>query len=215
VWEDRGLAIVSLQSLLFGRPDLQLFGDRAARMAFSDHLRRTMDLASELGARVLVFGSPKNRLRGTEPMPQALATARDVLYELGEHAQSRGTVLCIEANPPAYGCDFVTSTAEAVELCKAIDHPGVRVNGDLGGMTMGNEPPAAAIEQAAPWLAHFHASEPALAELGAGSADHESASAGLRAASYTGWVSIEMRAAGEGGNVAAVARAVHRARQMY
>ena len=35
-WEDRGLRIVSLQSLLFGRPELQLFGSDAVRAALAD-----------------------------------------------------------------------------------------------------------------------------------------------------------------------------------
>jgi len=67
-WDDRGLTIVSLQSLLFGRPDLQLFGDDTVRRAMLDYLRGMVDLAVALGAGVLVFGSPKNRLRGELPL---------------------------------------------------------------------------------------------------------------------------------------------------
>ena len=63
-WEDRGLQIVSLQSLLFGRSDLQLFGDDGVRAALADYLRRVIDFGAPLGAHALVFGSPKNRLRG-------------------------------------------------------------------------------------------------------------------------------------------------------
>jgi sugar phosphate isomerase/epimerase len=81
-------------------------------------------------------------------------------------------------------------------------------------MTMADEDITAALAHAAPYLAHFHASEPQLAELGA-AADHASAAAGLAAIGYAGWVSIEMRAAGVGGNVAAVERAVKRAQTLY
>jgi sugar phosphate isomerase/epimerase len=213
-WQDRGLQIVSLQSLLFGRPDLQLFGDAASRSALFDFLRRTIDLAAGLGAPVLVFGSPKNRQRGDLSLPDATAIASDVFRDLGVHAHAQGAALCIEANPPGYGCDFITTTAEAADLCRTIDHPGVRLNGDLGGMMMADECPAAAIEYAAPYLAHFHASEPQLVEFGA-SADHAGAAAGLAAIRYGGWVSIEMRAAGGSGNVAAVERAIERAMKTY
>ena len=213
-WEDRGIAVVSLQSLLFGRPELQLFGTESSRMAMLDHLRRTVDFAALLGARALVFGSPTNRRRDDTPLHDALAVAGNFLRAVGEYAHDRGTALCIEANPPAYGCDFVTTTAEAVELCRAIDHPGVRVNGDLGGMTLSHEDIAESIARAAPVLGHFHASEPHLAETGS-EADHAGAGAALRAAGYGEWVSIEMRATGRGENVAAVARALKRAKADY
>lgn len=211
-WEDRGVAIVSLQSLLFGRPDLQLFGSDSSRAAMSDHLRRTIDFAAALGARALVFGSPRNRQRGEMPLADALDIAREFLCALGAYAHEHDTAFCIEANPPEYGCDFITTTAEAVELCRSINHSGVRVNGDLGGMTLAHEDVAHSIALAAPMLGHFHASEPHLAGTGT-LADHAQAGAALREARYDGWVSIEMRAGGE--NVAGVSRALRRARTDY
>ena len=39
-WEDRGLPIVALQALLFGRPELVLFGDAATRRRLSAASRR-------------------------------------------------------------------------------------------------------------------------------------------------------------------------------
>jgi sugar phosphate isomerase/epimerase len=213
-WEDRGLEIVSLQALLFGRPDLQLFGTEASRAAMSDYLRRVIDFAATLGAYALVFGSPKNRIRGTLSATEATAIATDFFRDLGAHAHAQRTAICIEANPPAYGCDFITTTREAVDLCRAIDHPGVRVNADLGGMTISGESPAETLPLARDVIGHFHASEPHLAELGAG-ADHASAASGLASINYDGWISIEMRAVGGDGNVAAVDRALRVARKAY
>lgn len=213
-WEERGIGIVSLQSLLFGRPELQLFTSDSSRAAMLDHLRRTVDFAALVGARALVFGSPQNRRRGDKPLHDAQAIAADFLHAVGEYAYDRGAALCIEANPPEYGCDFVTTTTEAVELCRAVRHPGVRVNGDLGGMTLAREDVAASIALAAPMLGHFHASEPHLAATGS-IADHRGAGAALRAAGYEGWISIEMRSSGSEENVAAVARAVRRVKADY
>lgn len=213
-WEDRGLEIVSLQALLFGQPDLQLFGTHASRAAMLDYLRRVIDFAAMVGAHALVFGSPKNRVRGALGIAEATAIATEFFRDVGAHAHAQRTVICIEANPPAYGCDFVTTTREAVDLCRAIDHPGVRVNADLGGMTMSGESPTEAIRLARDVIGHVHASEPNLAELGAG-ADHERAASALAAINYDGWVSIEMRATRGGDNVAAVERAVRLAKRSY
>ena len=71
-WEERGLRIVSMQSLLFGRPDLQLFGDTrtSAQPTFS---YGRSSFGANLGAHALVFGSPRNRVRG-----DAFAGRRDV-----------------------------------------------------------------------------------------------------------------------------------------
>ena len=114
-WEDRGLRAVSLQALLFGRGDLQLFADERSRSQLSDYLRQAIDFAAALGAHALVFGSPKNRVRGDMPLSKATEIATGFFRDLGEHAHARGAALCIEANPPEYGCDFVTTTAEAID----------------------------------------------------------------------------------------------------
>jgi sugar phosphate isomerase/epimerase len=212
-WEDRGLRIVSLQSLLFGRPDLQLFGTAGVRAALADYLRRVIDCGALLGAHALVFGSPKNRVRGSLDLNEANAVAADFFRELGEHAFAHHVAVCIEANPPEYGCDFVTTTAEAVALCAMVDHPGVRLNADLGGMTLAGDDPGTTIRSAREFVAHVHASEPHLAELGA-SADHNAAATALREISYDGWVSVEMRAAARD-NASVVERAVRAARAAY
>ena len=213
-WETRGLPIVSLQSLLFGRPDLQLFGDDSSRAVLLDYLRRIIDLAAALGARALVFGSPKNRVRGSLSLHDAGLIASDFFRALGDHAASREVVFCIEANPPTYGCDFITTTAEAVELCKLVAHPAIRVNADLGGMTISGENVGREVRAADEFIGHFHASEPQLGELGVG-ADHTVAARALDEIGYRHWVSIEMRAPGDGENVAAIARVVRHAKEAY
>jgi sugar phosphate isomerase/epimerase len=216
-WEDRGLPIVSIQSLLFGRPDLQLFGGAGSRADMLDYLRGIIELGAALGARALVFGSPKNRIRGALPMADALEISGDFFRVIGEHARDHAVVFCVEANPPAYGCDFITTTQEAVDLCLVVNHPAIRLNADLGGITMSNEDVRSTLRAAESFVGHFHASEPNLAELGA-AADHAAAADALKAVRYSGWVSIEMRAAGRAGdktNIAAVGRAVRRAKEAY
>lgn len=210
-WAERGLRIVAMQSLLFGHPELQLFGDTAAAM--QDYLRRMIAFGAEVGAHALVFGSPKNRRRGSLPIDDAMHRAADFFRPLGDFAAQHGVQLCIEANPAAYGCDFITTTAEAAALCRAIDSPGIAVNGDLGGMTISQEPLSSTIADAADVFGHFHASEPDLALLGAG-ADHAAAAAALATAGYRRWVSIEMRAA-SGSNTENVRAAVRAAKAAY
>jgi sugar phosphate isomerase/epimerase len=207
-----------MQALLFGRPDLELFGP--TRRQLSEYLYRVIELGAGLGAKALVFGSPKNRLLGSLPLADAMASAVEFFRGVGDVAAQHGVVIAIEANPPEYGGDFVTRTSEAVELCRAVANAGVGVNGDLGGMTMSGDEPAATLAAARDCLVHFHASEPNLVELGTASADHAAAAAALRAWGYTGWVAIEQRGVPKtettrSANVAAVERAVRFVKSVY
>lgn len=213
-WAKRGLSIVAMQALLFGRSDLQLFGSSVVRRALREYMTGLIEMAHGLGAQALVFGSPKNRKRGKMPIAEANEIAGEFFRELGAVAASRGCVICIEPNPPSYDCDFVNTTAEAVALCQAIRSNGVRVNGDVGAMVTLDEDPAAVIESADGWFGHFHASEPQLAEIT--DSDHQrQAAAALGENEYGGWISIEMRAAAAGSRVDAIARAAERVSRLY
>ena len=213
-WEDRGLPIVAMQSLLFGRPELQLLAGERERGALLDHLRTVADFAAGVGAHGLVFGSPKNRVRGDRPLDESMSLARDLFRALATHSRELGVTFCIEANPPEYDCDFITTTPDAVELCRRIDDPSVGVNIDLGGIIIAGEDPADSIAQAAPFVRHVHASEPQLAGL-ASTAVHERAAAALRDIEYSGWISIEMRAAAPADQLAALERAIRLVTSAY
>ena len=213
-WEKRGLSIVAMQALLFGRADLQLFGSATVRRALREYLTAIIEMAHGLGAHALVFGSPKNRKRGKMPLDEATGIATEFFRELGAIAVSRGCVICIEPNPPAYDCDFINTTAEAVALCERIGSRGVKVNGDAGAMATNAEDPAATIAASAAWFGHFHASEPGLAEVADGPV-HRAAGPALSATGWDGWVSIEMRSASESSHADAVARAADKVRRLY
>jgi sugar phosphate isomerase/epimerase len=191
-WEDRGLPIVAMQALLFGRGDLALFGDTAARHRLFEHLAAIIDLAAALGARRLVFGSPKQRARGELGPAEAEALAIPFFRELGMRAADRGVWLCIEGNPGQYGCDFLVDSRQVIRFVERVDQRGLGVHLDTGGMKLVGESPAAVIAAAGPRWRHFHASEPHLVPLGDGGVDHAAVAAVLRASGYAGHVSVEM-----------------------
>lgn len=192
-WEARGLPVVAMQALVFGRPDLVLFGDAGAREALAAHLRGMIDLAADLGAHALVFGSPRNRARGTLALEEAFEVAAPFFAALGDHAAARGTALCIEAIPPEYGCDFVTTAADAAALVARGGSSGFRLHLDAGGMQLTGDA-LASIARFGGDAAHFHVSEPGLAPVGSSATDHAALAGALRGSGYAGWASVEMRA---------------------
>ena len=92
-WKSYGIEIVALQSMLFARPDLKLFESSELHEEAKQYLAEFLRLAGDMGARRLVFGSPKNRQRGTMPAEEADAIAQQFFAELGEaavHAHAMG-----------------------------------------------------------------------------------------------------------------------------
>lgn len=187
-FEKHGLPVVAMQALLFNKPDLKVFGTPVEQAALQEHLRAMATLAAGLGAKVLVFGSPKNRLRGSLTPAQAAEKAVPFFRSLGKIAEDLGVAFGMEANPPAYGCDWLTTLDEAAAFVREVASPGVALHGDAGGMIMtGQSPPPFPAS-----LVHHHASEPELAPLTIRQ-EHKQIADWLRQTGHTGWISIEMR----------------------
>jgi sugar phosphate isomerase/epimerase len=106
-WQSRGIQIVAMQALLYGRPDLTIFQDAQKRKETFEYLSGMVELGSKLDARVLVFGSPKNRSIGNLEFQEAEEIALSFFYNLGEVAARHGVMFCIEPNPTVYNCDFI------------------------------------------------------------------------------------------------------------
>jgi sugar phosphate isomerase/epimerase len=194
-WDRRELRVVALQALLFGRPDLTVFG--AARDATLHYLSGVIRLAARLGASVLVFGSPRNRARGSLTLAKAWPLAVDFFRSLGDVAGKAGTCLCIEPNPPRYGADFVTTSVEALQLVGEVGSAGFGLHLDAACARLAGEDFPARIRASARWLRHVHLSEPDLAPLhDGGTVDLPAIASALRDISYSGYVSIEMKPAG-------------------
>ncbi len=203
---NRGISIVSLQALHFGHPELTVFENPEIRKKTLDHTKRCIDLASELEAKALVFGSPKNRLINDMNYAEAETIAIDFFTELGNYAKAHNTAICIEPNPRDYGADFITRTEEAVNLVRIVNNDGFRLNLDTSTMTLNNEDYEKEITHAFPRIGHIHISEPML-ELVSGREDnshHDVIAGTLRSLNYEGWISIEMKSGLTDSNVSSV-----------
>jgi D-psicose/D-tagatose/L-ribulose 3-epimerase len=191
-WEARGLPIVAAQALLFGRPELTLFDAADGRERTIAYLSRIIRLCGRLGAKALVFGSPKNRLIGSRDRSVVWPIAVEAFTRLGETAVAESTCVVMEANPPDYGADFVTRASDAIDLVRAVNHLGFRLHLDTACMTLAGDPPSS-IAAGIDMLRHFHVSEPQLGVVGRGSVRHAEFATVLHECGYDGWVSIEMR----------------------
>jgi sugar phosphate isomerase/epimerase len=209
-----GLVVSSLQALLFGRPELQLLGEQTVFAAMLEHIRRVSEVAAQLGGRVMVFGSPRNRLRGKMAADAAWAMARERLGLLGEIAAAADVAIGVEPVPAFYGGDFLTVWQDVLRMVEEVASPGLQVHLDTGCVSLGGGAIQAAVDACAHSLAHFHAAQPQLGPFDDPTPTHAQAGAALQRIGYERWVAIEMREQ-PGDPLAAVAQAVRFVRSAY
>lgn len=189
---EQSFEVPALQAILYGKPEARLF-EAHGEAVLLDHFARVAGIASGLEARVAVLGAPSQRDRGGRSWPRALEHAAGVLRKAAVLFHDQGCCLCIEPNPRRYGCNFVNTAAEGIELVAAVDHPGFRLHLDAAGMHLEGEHLASVLPAALPLLRHFHLSEPDLGDFRRPTVPHTDNVRGLRAAGYAGWCSVEMR----------------------
>lgn len=188
-----GLVIPSFQAILFGKPDLQLLGEEHAFKAMKTHMARVAELAVAAGARVMVFGAPKNRLAMGRSVEAAEELAKDRLHELADVVWAEGVSIGLEAVPVDYGGEIIKDYLSSLEIVREVGHPGLVFHLDAACTWLAGDSLASAITDAAEELRHFHISEPGLKDFSNPSHYHNDAGAALRRVRYAGWTSIEMR----------------------
>lgn len=218
-WRQHGFDIAACQSLLYGHPELEVFGPPAVREATLEYLGAMIRLGGWLGAGVLVFGSPANRRSGSLSLAERERTALDFFRAAGELAVAANTVLCIEPNPAEYGADWILSVKEGAAFVEMVGHPGIGLLVDAGGLALAHDT-GADVERAVRGVGvrHVHASEPFLSPLGATdvmAATHANLASTLRGAGYRGMVSLEMRRRTDVERPAELRRAVEHLKRWY
>lgn len=171
-WEKNGIEITGMQSLLFGTEGLNVFGSEESQEKMLVHLSTICRIGHELGAKKLVFGSPKNRLKGGLSSSEAKEIAHNFFSKLGDIAQSHEVSICLEPNPECYGADFMTNSYEAYEVVKSINHDAIKMQLDLGAITINQESIDGVLSLTHNMIGHIHISEPNLSIIGDVGVDH-------------------------------------------
>ncbi len=188
-----GLEVVGLHWLLVRPEGLHLNSPRAdIRRRTVDYLHAEIDFCADIGGRVMVLGSPKQRnvLPGQsyqDVWERMVKTARD----LGEHAQRRDVCVCIEPLGPEE-TNFIHTADQARRLVREVSHPAFRMLLDVKAMAADEEPMPRIIRDSADLLAHFHANDANRCGPGFGETDFEPIAAALYEIGYDGYVSVEV-----------------------
>ena len=157
-----------------------------------DYLGELARLCHDLGGRVLVFGSPKQRslLPGVTP-ERAVDHIHEVFSRLVPVLEATDTVVALEPLSPVE-TDVLTTTAETCRLIERIGSPHVRLHLDVKAMASEETPIPEIIVASARHLEHFHANDVNLQGPGFGAVDFAPIFGALDEVRYAGWVSVEV-----------------------
>lgn len=191
--EVAGLEVVGLHWLLAFTEGYYLTSpDPEVRCKTSGYFGELARLCRDLGGRVLVLGSPKQRnlLPGVTP-DQAMQYAAEVIRGAVPVLEECGVVLAVEPLGPEEG-DFLRTAEAGVQLIQMVDSPLCRLHLDVKAMSSESKPIPDIIRDSAPYLEHFHANDPNRRGPGMGDVDFLPILAALREIDYRGWVSVEV-----------------------
>jgi len=192
VAHDAGLEIVGLHWLLAKPEGLHVsHADAKVRARTRDYLCHLVDFCADLGGKIMVFGSPRQRGRvddasGDDTWRWAAETFAGVLAAAAERAVS----LCIEPLGPDE-TDFITTASEGRRLVEDLSHPNFRLILDVKAMSSEGRPIADIIREQRDLLAHVHANDANRQGPGFGDTDFMPILEALREIRYDGYVSVE------------------------
>jgi sugar phosphate isomerase/epimerase len=188
-----GLEVVGLHWLLAKTEGLHVTSpDAEVRRRTAGYLAELARCCAEMGGKILVFGSPKQRsLLPGVAREAATDYAADVFEQLLPTLEETETVVALEPLG-LEETDFLTTAAEAVRLAERLGSPQVRLHLDCKAMSTETTPAAELVERFGRLLAHFHANDPNRQGPGFGTLDFLPILSALGRIDYGGWVSVEV-----------------------
>ncbi len=187
------LDIIGLHWLFVGPQGVYLtHPDAAVRDFTAQYLRDLANFCGDVGGRVMILGSPKQRnLMAGVSYAQAFDYARAVLEAALPTCEARGVTLCME--PLTHlETDFCQSAEQAVALIDAVDHPNFQLILDTKAMAFEPEGRPALIRKYRDYLQHYHANDENLEGPGFGEVDFAPIFEALHDIDFQHYVSVEV-----------------------
>ena len=192
---DNGLVCAGLHWLLAPPPAGLHFTtpDEAVRAKSVGYLNELIDFCGDLGGKVLIFGSPKQRNTVGISIDEAKKHFADGLAAVADHAQAKSVQVLIEPLDKTQ-TDVVNITAEAMELVEKIDHPSIQTMFDFHNTVDETETFEEIITNYFEFIQHVHVQEMDGRYLGTGDAATRFVKAfqTLKDSGYNKWVSLEV-----------------------
>lgn len=190
--EQAGLTVVGLHWLLAKTTGFHLTSpDAEMRRRTADYLGDLACCCADMGGRLLIFGSPKQRnLLPGVTKADAMRYAAEVIQRAIPVLEKTAVTLALEPLSPRT-TDFLTTAAEAAALAKQVASPRCRLHLDCLAMSTERQPIPALLRQHRD-LVHFHANDANQQGPGFGKLDFVPILRALKEIEYQGWISVEV-----------------------
>jgi len=191
---DNGLEAVGLHWLFAGpsglhmtTTDYQIWGRTR------DYLSCLLDLCSDLGGKVLVLGSPKQRnIVEGQTKEGAWQRAVDLLSSVLDKADKLGLTICLEPLSPVE-TNFINTVEQGMRMVRQIDHPNLKIHLDVKAMCSEPTPVPEIIRSVeADDVGHFHVNDPNLYGPGMGDVDYGPIAEAIKDVGWDKWLSVEV-----------------------
>jgi D-psicose/D-tagatose/L-ribulose 3-epimerase len=191
---EEGIAITGLHWLLAAPKGLSITAaDAALRARTIDVMRRLIALAVDLGARVLVHGSPAARQLDREDEAGGRTRGIDAFAAVAREAEAAGVIYCIEPLASSE-TGFINRVAEAAAIVDEIGSPALRTMIDCSAAARTETDPIPDLLRR--WvptghIAHVHFNDPNRRGPGEGKLAFAPIVEALAAAGYSGDAAVE------------------------
>lgn len=137
--------------------EFQIVGEHTTpEEVITEYIERAMKRVSRLGARYAVFGSPWSRCCPEGfPEEKAFQQIAGFLRLVGEAAVRHNAVIVIEHNNHGE-TNMLNHFSDAVEMARAVGHPGVKVLCDYYHLRVEKDQPEILLNGGAEYLCHTH-----------------------------------------------------------
>ncbi|MCX8065737.1 MAG: sugar phosphate isomerase/epimerase [Candidatus Hydrogenedentes bacterium] len=191
--EKVGVEVIGIHWVFVGPKNVYLtHPDSNIRKYTAEYLKNLVNFCADIGGKVIVFGSPKQRnIMRDVTYNQALEYAKEVFSYALPVCENRDVTICLE-QLTHWETNFCHTVEEAVELIEAINHPNFRLILDTKAMAFLQEPRDVIIRKYGKYLRHYHANDDNLLGPGMGKVDFVPIIRALYDIGYKGYISVEV-----------------------
>jgi D-psicose/D-tagatose/L-ribulose 3-epimerase len=166
-------------------------GDPAKAARGKKRLEEALSLARDLGARhvcgILHSAFQKNVVPTTAA---GVAMSVDIISQVAETAAKSGITLGLEV-VNRYESNVLNTASQAVEFCKRVGAPNVKVHLDVYHMNIEESDVSAAIRDTGPYLGYFHTGDSHRGYMGSGTINLAEVFRALVSSGYQGPIAFE------------------------
>lgn len=191
--EQADLDILGIHWVFVGPEGVHLTDpDPDVRAFTAKYLIDLVNFCGDVGGKVLIFGSPKQRNVGRDvTYNQAFDYARAIFENAMPVCEKRDVVICME-QLTHWETNFCHTPEQTIELIDAVDHPNFQLLLDTKAMSFLEEDRPAVIRKYGKYLRHYHANDANLKGPGFGDVDFGPIFEALYDIGYDRYVSVEV-----------------------